>query len=231
MRTSVPGRTARDSAVSPTASQRVAEHLRQSILRGALAPGTRIMQEEIAASLQASRLPVREALRILEAEGLVVLKANSGAWVSKLDMAECEGVYKMRERLEPLALVESIPNLTGADVVKLEEIQNEIERTTDADVFLGLDRELHLATYVGCPIEQLTTTVQRFWNTTQHYRRAFARIIDDAGWKIIYCEHHLIINAIKRADTADAERYLAGHIRRTRKTLATHPELFPPHPS
>ncbi|MFJ6598662.1 GntR family transcriptional regulator [Streptomyces violaceusniger] len=163
----------------------MADHLRCSILTGDLASDARIMQEEIATSLQASRLPVREAMRRLGTEGLVVLKATSGAWISKLDMAECEGIYKMRDRLEHLALAESIPHLTGADVLKLEEIQDGIERTTDVDVFLSLDRELHLATCAGCPIQQLTTMVQRYRNTTQHYRRAFARIIDDAGWKVI----------------------------------------------
>lgn len=78
----MPARVRNDSAVSLTASQRVVQHLRCSILQGELAPGARIVQQQVAAELQASRLPVREALRVLEAEGLVVLRANSGASVS-----------------------------------------------------------------------------------------------------------------------------------------------------
>ncbi|SDX19742.1 transcriptional regulator, GntR family [Saccharopolyspora shandongensis] len=214
------------ATASTVASQRVAEHLRSMILNGELAPGTRIRQEDVAARLGASRLPVREALRILAAEGLAVLKSNTGAWVSKLDMNECEGIYKIRERIEPLALSESVPNLTAGDIARMERIQDEIEDNTDVDRFLLLDRELHLATYAGCGNRELTSMVHRFWNTTQHYRRAYARVIDSAGHQLINFEHRLIIEAVKRADGVDAERFLTGHIRRTRLELAKHPELF-----
>ncbi|WP_455356430.1 GntR family transcriptional regulator [Streptomyces sp. SYSU K217416] len=207
-------------------SHRVADTLRKDILAGELAPGARIMQEEVAEAFGSSRLPVREALRILAAEGLVVLKANSGAWVAKLDLAECEATYKLRERVEPLALSESIPNLTSADLARLDHIQLEIESNQDVDRFLALDRELHLITYSGCQIEQLSTMVRRFWNTTQHYRRAYARLIDPSGHEIIHFEHRLIVEAIKRGDPVDAERFLVGHIRRTRLALSHHPELF-----
>ncbi|MFJ4789976.1 MULTISPECIES: GntR family transcriptional regulator [unclassified Streptomyces] len=211
---------------SSVASQRVADTLRKQILGGELRPGARIMQEEVATSFGSSRLPVREALRILESEGLVVLKANSGAWVSKMDLAECQATYKLRERVEPLALSESMPNLTSDDFTRLDEIQREIEANNDVDHFLSLDRELHLITYSGCSVEQLLTMVRRFWNTTQHYRRAYAHLIDPTGRELINFEHRLIIEAIKRGDPVDAERFLAGHIRRTRLALSRHPELF-----
>ena len=71
-----------------TTSRRVANELRAEILGGRMPPGTRIRQEEIAAQLGASRVPVREALRILEADGLVTLVANTGAWVSTISLAE-----------------------------------------------------------------------------------------------------------------------------------------------
>ncbi|GAA5051369.1 DNA-binding GntR family transcriptional regulator [Thermocatellispora tengchongensis] len=211
---------------SSVASQRIADTLRKRILSGDLAPGARIMQEDVAASLGSSRLPVREALRILEAEGLVVLKPNSGAWVSKMDLVECQAIYKLRERVEPLALSESMPNLTSDDIARLDEIQQEIETNRDVDRFLSLDREFHLITYSGCGIDQLLAMVRRFWNTTQHYRRAYANLIDPTGHELINFEHRLIIEAIKRGDSTDAERFLAGHIRRTRLALSRHPELF-----
>ncbi|MFF9072551.1 GntR family transcriptional regulator [Streptomyces sp. NPDC014735] len=221
-----PGAGSSGSSAAAVASQRVADHLRAAILSGELRPGARIMQEQVAAQLGASRLPVREALRILAAEGLTVVKSNSGAWVSRMDMAECEGVYKIRERLEPLALSESIPNLSAEQVTELEVIARQIELTTDVDRFLALDRELHLLTYAGCRVAQITDMVDRFWNTTQHYRRAFTRLAGDSGWELIHAEHRLIIEAIKRRDTVDAERFLTGHLRRTRLELAQHPELF-----
>ncbi|MGW4490539.1 GntR family transcriptional regulator [Streptomyces sp. NPDC004376] len=214
---------------STVASQRIADHLRAAILSGALAPGTRIRQEDLAASLGSSRLPVREALRIMESEGLIVIKPNSGAWVSRLDRKECEDIYKIRERLEPLALAESIPHLTPAQMDALEVLQEQIEANDDPNRFLILDREFHLTTYEGCAIEQLSALVRRSWNTTQHYRRAYARLVDDSGRQVINYEHRLLLDAVRRGDTVDAEHFLASHIRRTRLALARHAELFTPH--
>jgi DNA-binding GntR family transcriptional regulator len=208
------------------ASQRIANRLRQDILAGVLAPGERIRQEEVAARHGASRLPVREALRILHAQGLVQLKANSGAWVSKLDLNECQAIYKMRERLEPFALSESIPRLDASVIERIEQLQDEIEANQDVDRFLALDRELHLLCYAGNPIPELTEMVERFWNTTQAYRRAFVRMTGPQRMWVVNAEHRLLIDAIRRRDTVDGERFLAGHIRRTRVSLAGHPELF-----
>jgi DNA-binding GntR family transcriptional regulator len=218
--------TRTNGQVPTVASQRIAHHLRHDILAGALAPGERIRQEEVAARHGASRLPVREALRILHSQGLVQLKANSGAWVSKLDLNECQAVYKMRERLEPFALAESIPQLDESVIVRIEQLQDEIEANDDVDRFLALDRELHLLCYAGNPIPELTEMVERFWNTTQAYRRAFVRMSGPGRMWVVNAEHRLLIDAIRRRDITDGERYLAGHIRRTRVSLADHPELF-----
>lgn len=191
------------------------------ILDDVLLPGDRIRQEAIAKEFGVSRLPVREALRMLEAEGLSELRANSGARVSRMSMAELETGYKIRERIEPLALVESMPRLTDADVERLEQTQREIE-DSDRDLvrFLGLDRELHKLTYRGCPVPQLSDMVDRFWNTTQHYRRAFVRLSASRDIWIINAEHGLLIEAIRKRDAVEAEHVLAGHIRRTRVQLA-----------
>lgn len=208
------------------ASQRIAALLRDDILTGALRPGERIRQENVAAQTGSSRLPVREALRILHSQGLVQLKANSGAWVSKLDLAECQAVYKMRERLEPLALSESISHLDAETVQRIDDLQTEIEHTTDQDRFLALDREMHLLCYAGNPIVELNAMVERFWNTTQAYRRAFVRLSGPERMWVVNAEHRLLIDAIRRGDIDDGERFLVAHIRRTRESLALHPEVF-----
>src|SRR3954454_24220606 len=83
------------------ASQRVADYLREAILSGQIAPGERIRQEDIAERFGASRLPVREALRILEAEGLTEHHRHKGARVPRLDIHEVDVIYQMRERIEP----------------------------------------------------------------------------------------------------------------------------------
>ena len=83
------------------ASQRVADTLAERILSGDLAPGARIKQDELADELQTSRIPVRDALRILEARGLVTMRANAGARVTSLTRRDLEISYEIRERLEP----------------------------------------------------------------------------------------------------------------------------------
>jgi DNA-binding GntR family transcriptional regulator len=213
-------------ALTGPASQRVADYLRRAILGGDIAPGQRVRQAMVAERFGASRLPVREALRMLEAEGLIENEANKGARVPLLDRQEVDIIYQMRERLEPLALAQSIPHLTAADLRTLDEIQDKIESNSDVRGFLELDRELHLLTYSGCHFDQLTSMVTRLWNSTQFYRRAFVSSSGPGRMWVINAEHRLLLDAIERQDTTDAERYLSGHIRRTRVELAKHPEVF-----
>jgi len=208
------------------ASEKVAAYLRQAILRGTIKPGERLRQEEIAERLGASRLPVREALRMLELEGLTENLVNRGARVPLLDMHQVEMLYRMREQLEPLALSESLLVITGDQIAKLEEIHDRIEATADVEEFIDLDREFHLLSYTGCSIEQLNASIMRLWNCTQHYRRAFMQVSGQSRRWIVNAEHRLILDAIERRDPTDAGRYLSGHIRRTRTELTHHPEIF-----
>ena len=219
-----------DAAVG-AASERIAASLREAILSGEIAPGQWIRQEEVAARLGASRLPVREALRMLEAEGLTEHAANKGSRVPLLDMHEVGVVYRMRERLEPLALTESLPHLTPEQLEHLERVQERIESDDGLAEFLVLDREFHLTSYAGCPSDRLVSTISRLWNATQHYRRAFMLLSGPERRWVVNSEHRLLLDAIRRGDAVDGERYLSGHIRRTRTELAQHPEVFAPPPS
>lgn len=205
------------------ASQRVTESIRQLILNGELPPGSRIRQEELAERFGTSRIPVREALRRLESEGLVLLVPNSSAWVAKIDMAECIEVYKIRERVEPLALSEAVANMTDADIDALELLVQRMERAASTEEFLRLDREFHLASYRASGMQQLYAMVERFWNSTQHYRRAFTRLLGHNGNWIIHSEHRLMIDALRRRDAESAGHLLFEHIRRTRVELEKHP--------
>jgi len=230
MTTSEKPTAAPDGALdSKVASHRIADHLRAQILSGALVPGARIRQEEVADALGASRIPVREALRILQSQGLVVIRANKGAWVTQMDFDECQLAYKMRERLEPLALAESIPNLPQAALRQLDQIQERIEANQDIEEFLRLDRELHLLTYAGNPYRELGELIERLWNTTQPYRRAYVQRAGHVRDWVINAEHRLLIDAIRRSDTQDAEQTLAGHIRRTRLALLPVLDHHPHH--
>lgn len=206
--------------------RRVAASLREAILSGAMKPGARIRQEELAERFGSSRIPVREALRVLEAEGLVRLVANSGAWVAKLDLAECLETYKMRERLEPLALGEGIQALTEEEIARLEALAAEMEAAKEVETFLHLDRVFHLLSCSRAGMPMLEATIRSFWDRTQHYRRAYASLIGQEGQWVIHHEHRLLVEALRRRDRTDAEALLALHIRRTRLALAAHREIF-----
>jgi DNA-binding GntR family transcriptional regulator len=208
------------------ASARIAAYLREEILHGRFRPGDRIRQEDIAARLGASRLPVREALRMLEAEGLTEHAANKGARVPRLSPHEVDVIYQMRERLEPLALIESLPLLTTEEHERLDDVQRRIEENTDIERFLDLDREFHMLTYSGCSLDPLNNMVTRLWNSTQHYRRMFVQMGGRSRMWVVNAEHRLILDAVVRRDATDAERYLQGHIRRTRIELGRHPGVF-----
>jgi DNA-binding GntR family transcriptional regulator len=221
------------------ASYRIAESLRTAILDGSYRPGERIRQEDVAARSGASRIPVREALRMLAAEGLVTLVANSGAWVTRLTMAECAELYLIRERLEPLLLRTSMPRLGEAETGRLAELTEEMEAAgTDVDAFLRADREFHLSSYAGAAPGETWQIIHRMWNTTQHYRREFTQRAARAGagggapvgggLGVTHLEHRLLLDCVRRQDADDAERVLVTHIRRTRLELEKHPEIFAP---
>ena len=209
-----------------SAGHRIATQVREAILSGEYAPGARIRQEDIAEEFGASRIPVREALRILEADGLVTLVANTGAWVAHLSLGECEEVYQIRERIEPLLLRYSLPNLSTETLNRLQELVDKMQSGTNVETFLHLDREFHLLSYTGATTSILGDTVHRLWNSTQHYRRAFTLLLAAEGNRAVHYEHQLLVGALRRGDSEDAERVLAGHIRRTRLELGRHPELF-----
>lgn len=208
------------------ASARVADALRVEIMQGRLHPGTRIRQEVVAEQYGASRVPVREALRILEADGLVILVPNAGAWVARLSLEECEEIYQMRERIEPLLLRYSAPALGVDDLDRLSELADDMEVADDADRFLRLDRQFHQLSYSGAKTMVLSDTVQRLWNATQHYRRAFTLMLDSRSGRILHDEHHMIVDAVRSGDLEEAERVLHGHIKRTRLQLVHHREIF-----
>lgn len=207
-------------------SHRIAAALKEEILSGVYPPGVRIRQEDIAEQFGASRSPVREALRMLEADGLIKLVAHTGAWIADLSLAECEEMYQIRERIEPLLIRLSAPHLSGDTLLQLEDLVKHMEKNKDIETFLKLDRQFHLLTYSGAETSLLGEMVQRLWNTTQHYRRAYTKLLSDAGFKPAHHEHHLLLLALKKVDVDDAERVLYGHIRRTRLELSQHPEVF-----
>ena len=195
--------------------------LRQAIVDGVLTPGERIYQEMIAEQLGLSRLPVRDALRQLESEGLVRLVPNSPARVAELDAAEFSEIYEMREQLEPLAVARSAPNLTDEQLHRLQWLFDEINDSwDDAERILKLDRDFHLLSMQAARMPRLLRLVEDFWNSSQHFRRAYRETLSADDIEVIRSEHFLLLDALKERDGEQAARVVANHIRRTRMRLA-----------
>jgi len=211
---------------SGDSSQKIASGLRQAILAGEYAPGQRLVQEEIAERFGGSRIPVREALRDLESEGLVTFVANAGARVAHLTLGECVEVYQMRERIEPLLLRYSAEGLDRDRLAMLERLATDMETAVDPDHFVDLDRDFHLAMYDGSDTSVLGDLVRALWNKTHPYRRAYTRSVDDSQRRVFHDEHRMLLRALTDGDLDLAENLLAVHIRRTRQHLERHPDVF-----
>lgn len=213
---------------SPVASQRVADVVAERILTGQLKPGDRIKQDELASELNLSRIPVRDALRILETRGLVSLRANAGARVASLSLRDMELSYQIRELLEPMLLAESIPNLTEAQFTEMREVKARLERVTDADDYMPLAKAFHWAAFSGHQAPLLAQIVERLWDTTHHYRRAYAVLaLQNAElMDVMRTERDLLFGAIVRREVDLAPRMLSAHIRRTHIGLLEHGGLL-----
>ncbi len=204
----------------------VADYLRQQIADGMLLPGQRLRQEQVAAETGTSRLPVREALRILEGEGLVWLEPNKGARVTSLDMHELDLVYSTRAAIEPLVIADSMHYISDGQVAEAREIVRSMEQTASPIDFLVLDRDFHLLTYRGCSSQQLLSIVERLWNATQQYRRVFMTSTGPDWREQTDIEHRLLLAAVEARSPELAAHLVATHITRTRVALRSRPELF-----
>ena len=225
----------RDPGTTTTESlgEVVARGIRGDILEGRLAPGTPIRQEVVAAQYGTSRIPVREALQILAAEGLVAVVPNVGGRVAQLDLAELDEMYQLREQLEPFLLAESVPAMSDEQIGRLEalvESMEEVVESGDFQQWLELDRQFHLGTYAAAPLPRFGRLVENIWNNTQQYRRLYA-FHANRRYDISCIEHRLILDALTRRDAEDAQRLLQTHIHRMRMTLLARKDLFDPPPS
>lgn len=204
----------------------IAAALRDAILAGEYAPGQRIKPGDLAERYRASRLPVRDALRMLGAEGLVTTVANTGAWVSTLSLEDLNELYLVREHLEPLLLRMNVPLLSDAEIDGLEFLVDAMELSDDVERFLRLDREFHLSALQHARTSMLEETVRGLWNRTQHYRREATRQFFAEHDRSVHHDHHLIVNALRHRDEEEAEQVLRRHIRRSRLELQRHPDVF-----
>lgn len=204
-------------------TQYVSRHLREEILSGAFKPGQRIIQESVAKRLGTSRIPVREALRELATEGLVTIEPDVGARVAPMDVEDLIEVYMMREQLDALAIKESVPLLSPAQLEHIQEVLTESEQYAGPQHiarYLELDWEFHHAVIAGCRRPRLNRIVEGLWNAGRQYRRAYTQLFPSVAFEISVMEHRLIAEALIRGAVDDAVIVAQLHTRRTREALS-----------
>lgn len=194
-----------------TLPDRVCQALRQAILKGVFAPGDRIVQEEIASSLGVSRMPVREALRKLEVEGLVQIEPNRGAIVKRLSLEDIEEIYFLRSALEKMAVEESIKKLQKHDLVELESLVAIMDQVDDVDYFVKTNIEFHRLLMKYCEKKRLTSFIETLWNG---FPQQTPHVLENQ-MKKSNLEHREILNAVKEQDVQRAAELVSYHIKRT----------------
>ncbi|WP_083760188.1 GntR family transcriptional regulator [Rubrobacter xylanophilus] len=198
----------------------VADGLREGILRGVLKAGQPLRQMEIAEQFGVSSIPVREALRQLEGEGLMVFYPRRGAVVSELSRDEVLEICEMREVLELLALRKAFPNLTEGDLQRAEEVLERADAQTDEEL-LGMwgevNWEFHSALYRPANRPQLLGVIRNLHNRFDRYLRIHFSALDYRvkGQQ----EHWEILERCKRGDEGRALEELRRHILTVKEML------------
>ena len=157
----------------PTAQEAVLVELRRAIVEGELAPGTQIVQEALAERLGLSRVPIREALKILEGEGQVSYSPHRGYFVTELDLADIREVYRIRRILESDAAVIGLPRLTDEDLLRMADAVEELARASARDDMVAMtaaNRRFHFTVIEASGMPRLTRLVRQLWDAIDPYR-------------------------------------------------------------
>jgi DNA-binding GntR family transcriptional regulator len=207
-----------------TLAEQVYTHLRQDILDNVYPPDSPLPEETLAATFDVSRVPVREALRRLAAEGLVVLIPRQGAVVSSLSPKQFLDAYRVREALETLAVRLATPLLSETDLAALDGFQHEMRShaaAADTKAFFAANTAFHgylveradnadlKAMYDG-----LVDRLRRYRHPSLELRGGLERSID---------EHQAILDALRAGDANEAAQLIADHIEVPQKVLETKP--------
>jgi DNA-binding GntR family transcriptional regulator len=196
----------------------VYSRLRDSILRGAFDPQLPISQVQLSQRLGVSRTPLREALRMLQREGLIESEPNRRVRVPVMSIGELEQLYAMRVVLEALGLRLSFRSLTEEDFRMIEVHRLSMERLSggDLDAWEGAHRAYHerFTSYAGPRITQL---LRQLSDHTFRYRRAY--LSEPRAWTAAADEHRAILEACRAGDLSEATQQLTRHLARTALSL------------
>lgn len=192
-------------------SEWIAEALRAAILQGDLRGGQALPQDEVAAQFGVSKIPMREALLQLRAEGLVTFYPNRGAVVSELSAEEVDEIYAMRIALETLALRRAIPGLTRADFVRLDGLITIMDDERAALKWSELNWEFHAALYAPCKMPRLLDQIRALHVNVQRYVVVYLAASDDYHAEA-QRQHRVILKACQRGNADAAAEQLAKHL-------------------
>jgi DNA-binding GntR family transcriptional regulator len=212
-------------AKRPTDHTRVAyERVRRAILDGTLEPGRPISQVRLAAELQVSRTPLREALRLLEVEGLVESDYNRRVRARELTIPDLEALTAMRLSSEPLAVSLTVPAL-GEE--RLSEIRAFMDDMHEAGFegagparLVPMHRRFHFALFEGVEA-RLRRHVESLWDQAERYRHIYMRAAAGSPTLLLSTkgEHELIVDAAEEGQARLCARRVAEHIARTALTV------------
>jgi DNA-binding GntR family transcriptional regulator len=203
----------------------IRDRVRAAIVAGELGPETVATQSQLADAFGVSRTPMREALRMLELEGLIVRETNRRFRIAGFSLDDLEELYVMRLSLETSALRLTMPSFTHADHAELEGLLAQMKRfalVSDWQGFEAPHRAFHARLIDGAGA-RVTEQLGRLWDHAARYRSAYAIVVgggDDDAWALRRGEHRALLDAVEDGDLETAVRLLASHYARTALDIA-----------
>lgn len=199
----------RNRIVRKTTTELVLDALRDRILSGDIPPGSPLRQELLAEELGVSRIPVREALRLLSAEGLADTIPHRGAFVSMLSRAEVQEFFDVRLRLEPWILGEAIAQITEAELEQAERIVAQMD-IAQPHLWGQLNWQLHECLYRPAQRPAALGIVRMLHEKSERYFRF--QVVNAPIRQQAHQEHMALIDLCRHRQTGKAEAALARHI-------------------
>lgn len=179
---------------------RVVDGIKEMIVSGELLPGQQIRQEHMAATLGLSRLPVREGLRQLVADGLVTHEHHVGFAVARLSRAEFDQIYLMRRLLET-EVIRGLATPSAHQVKAISTLADEVEHAAvelDLPRMRALNTEFHLAIFRLSELHLVVAEIERIWTWALPYHSVYLH--DEAGRARIIAEHRAMVGALEAGD-------------------------------
>jgi DNA-binding GntR family transcriptional regulator len=208
-----------------TAQQLALEHIRELVARGQLQPDARIRQEQLAAELGTSVIPVREALKTLEAEGQVRYAPHKGYQVAKLSLEELTETYLIRRLLEDEIVRIAVPLLTESHFAELEQLAHDMVEASAADDphrMISANRDFHFTIFAAARHPRMEDFIRMLWQSTDAYRSVY--YADRHARDRVNAEHASIVSALRAGDVDRAVRELDEHRRHAIAALAARLE-------